>query len=112
MSIIGLLFQGALFACFITFVVVTVSIMQSRRRRADQPRAQHVSTFTWVIASLLGLVVWMALSFILNVGHNYGATGIRGLFGTIVLFGGPLVYLLSGYRQYMLTRPAPAEDRG
>ncbi len=103
------MFEGLMFASFVTFIVVAVTLAQAKERYADQPGERPGSTLTWIIISLVAFVVWLFLSFILSVGHNRGATGIRGLLGTIVLYGGPALYVYIGFQQYQLWRPRPPE---
>ena len=102
---LNLLFEGMMFASFVTFVVVAVTLVQARERHADQPGNRPRSALFWIIISIVAFVVWLFLSFILNVGHNQGATGIRGLLGTIVVYGGPALYIYTGFQEYQLWRP-------
>ena len=106
----GVILQVLLFACVVMFVAATVSLAQLNGRHAIQHGARPLSATAWVARSLLALVLWLILSFILSVGHNRGATGIRGLLGTIVLYGGPLLYMRSGFRLYGRLRTPPDED--
>jgi hypothetical protein len=106
----AVILQVLMFACFAMFVAVTVSLAQLKGRHAIQRGARPLSATAWVVRSLLAVVVWVVLSFILSVGHNRGATGIRGVLGIIVLYGGPVLYLRSGYRLYGLLRTPSPED--
>lgn len=110
MTMSGVILQILMFASFTMFIAVTVSLAQLKGRHAIQRGARPLSATAWVVMSLLAVVVWVVLSFILSAGHNQGATGIRGLLGIIVLYGGPVLYLRSGYRLYGLLRTPPPED--
>lgn len=106
---LSLMFEGLMFASFVTFVVVAVTLVQARERHAGGPGDRPRSAVAWIIISIVVFVVWLFLSFILNVGHNQGATGIRGLLGTIVVYGGAPLYIYVGYLQYQRWRPRPPE---
>ena len=102
----GIFVYGLLLACFVTFVVITVTLVQAAKNDASDGAAALLSPLGWVIASVLAFVLWIFLSFILNVGHNTGATGLRGALGNIVFFGGPALYLYVSSRQYTKARLA------
>jgi len=105
------MFEGLLFASFVAFIVVAVTLFQAKERHADAPDGRPLSALAWVIISIVAFVVWLFLSFILNVGHNQGATGIRGLLGRIGTYAGPILYIYIGFQQYQRWRPrlSPAE---
>ena len=54
---LNLMFEGLMFASFVTFVVVAVTLAQAKERYADQPGERPGSTLAWIIISIVAFVV-------------------------------------------------------
>ena len=109
MTMLNLMLFGLLFASCITLFVVVVTLLQAKARYAGQPGERPRSALTRIIISIAAFVVWFFLSFLLTVGHNRGATGIRGFLWAAVMYGALALYVYLGFRQYQLWRLRPPE---
>jgi hypothetical protein len=100
MELLGLLLKGLFTGCFITFVVVTTTLLQARSRVPSVTESRPGSVVKWVIGTVVGLVIWaFVIAALLGFGLSHGSLGTNGIVANILLFGGPALYLYSGYRR-------------
>lgn len=93
-SIFGSLWIWLLFACFVVFIVVIVSLREARKMVPYDSNAPVPSIIGWILLSVCVPLVW-ALVMLLMIA--FGLVNSDFL-SNLVLFAGPTLYLYLGYR--------------
>ena len=112
MSAFGFIWLGLIAASFFNFVIVISVLGQSKKTAVNETRAPTWSVTSWVVATFLGLVIWaIVCAALLGFGLDHGAgLGVGGIFADLLLYGGPALYIYTGYRITEAVRaatPAP-----
>ena len=112
MAAFGFIWLGLIAASFFTFVIVLSVLGQSRKAAGGESPSPTWSVSGWIIATILGLGIWAFVSAaLLGFGFSHGSLGIGGLVADLLLYGGPALYIYTGYRVTESVRAAtPAPD--
>lgn len=112
MTAFGFIWIGLVVASFFTFVIVISVLGQSKKAAGNEATAPTWSVSGWILATILGLGIWaFVCAALLGFGFSHGSLGIGGLVADLLLFGGPALYIFTGYRVTEAVRAAtPAPD--
>jgi hypothetical protein len=101
MEILVYVWLALAFGCLITFFVVTTVLIGVKPKQSSSVEPHPGSSARWAFSSIAGLLVWALLLAMLSgfgLSHNSLSVG-KELVASVIWYGGPALYIYSGYRR-------------